>query len=65
MARLSERRYKGLFALVSAIGLVLIVVGYAMAGDRARLGGGRDTVEHNAEVGADVALQRGRGRRRN
>ena len=30
-ARLGEGRYKGLFSLISAAGLVLIVVGYAMA----------------------------------
>jgi uncharacterized membrane protein len=29
--RLGEQRYKGLFSIVSAIGLVLIVVGYAYA----------------------------------
>ena len=34
VARLGERRYKGVFALVSAVGLVLIVVGYAIADDR-------------------------------
>ena len=37
VARLSERRYKGLFGLVSAIGLVLIVVGYAVSDDRTRV----------------------------
>ena len=37
MDRFGERRYKGLFALVSAIGLVLIVVGYAVADDRTRV----------------------------
>jgi len=37
VAAMSERRYKGAFALVSLIGLVLIIVGYAMADNRARL----------------------------
>jgi uncharacterized membrane protein len=32
--RLGELRYKGTFTLVSALGLVLIVVGYAFAGER-------------------------------
>jgi uncharacterized membrane protein len=31
VARLGEERYKGLFSLVSAIGLVLIIWGYAIA----------------------------------
>lgn len=30
-ARLGEKRYKGLFSLVSALGLALIVIGYARA----------------------------------
>jgi len=37
VARAGEKRYRGLFALVSAVGLVLIVVGYAVADDRARV----------------------------
>src|SRR3954471_11304227 len=36
-ARLGERRYKGLFSLVSAVGLVLIVWGYAIAPRGAQL----------------------------
>jgi len=36
-ARLGEGRYKGLFSLISAAGLVLIVVGYAMAPATQRL----------------------------
>jgi len=36
-ARWGEQRYKGLFSLVSALGLLLIVIGYAMADDRTRL----------------------------
>ncbi len=35
--RLGENRYKGLFSIVSAIGLVLIVVGYAYAPRGAQL----------------------------
>ena len=37
MARCSEQRYKGVFSLVAAIGLVLIVVGYVIADDRTRV----------------------------
>ena len=37
VARVGEQRYKGLFALISAVGLVLIVVGYAVADDRTRV----------------------------
>jgi uncharacterized membrane protein len=37
VAHLGERRYKGVFALVSAIGLALIVLGYAVSADRARV----------------------------
>ena len=37
VAQYGERRYKGVFALVSAIGLVLIVVGYIVADDRTRV----------------------------
>ena len=37
LARWGEQRYKGLFSLVSAIGLVLIVVGYVVADDRTRI----------------------------
>ncbi len=33
-ARWGENRYKGAFALISALGLVLIVAGYALSGDR-------------------------------
>ncbi len=36
-ARLGEKGYKGLFSLVSALGLVLIVVGYARAPAEPRL----------------------------
>jgi uncharacterized membrane protein len=36
-AKWGENRYKGLFSLVSALGLVLIVAGYALSGDRARV----------------------------
>jgi len=36
-ADLGERRYKGLFALASFVGLALIVVGYAMSGRGPRL----------------------------
>jgi len=36
VAQYGERRYKGVFALVSAIGLVLIVVGYMVADERTR-----------------------------
>jgi len=36
-ARWNENRYKGLFSLVSAVGLVLIVAGYALSDDRTRL----------------------------
>ena len=34
VGRLGELRYKGVFTLVSALGLVLIVAGYAFAGER-------------------------------
>jgi uncharacterized membrane protein len=37
LARWGEQRYKGVFALISAVGLVLIVVGYAIADDRTRV----------------------------
>jgi len=37
MARWSEQRYKGVFSLLSAIGLVLIVTGYVVADDRTRI----------------------------
>jgi uncharacterized membrane protein len=36
-ARLGEKRYKGGFSLISAIGLVLIVIGYARAPGEPRL----------------------------
>jgi uncharacterized membrane protein len=36
-ARLGEKGYKGMFSLVSALGLVLIVVGYARAPSEPRL----------------------------
>ena len=36
-ARWGENRYKGAFALISALGLVLIVAGYALSGDRTRV----------------------------
>jgi uncharacterized membrane protein len=36
-ARWGEQRYKGVFSLLSAVGLVLIVIGYAVADDRTRL----------------------------
>jgi len=36
-ARWGEQRYKGVFSLISAVGLVLIVAGYAVADDRLRL----------------------------
>ena len=36
-AKWNENRYKGLFSLVSALGLVLIVVGYALSDDRGRV----------------------------
>ena len=35
--RWGENRYKGAFALISALGLVLIVAGYALSGDRTRV----------------------------
>jgi len=37
LERYGDKRYKGVFSLVSAIGLVLIVIGYARAPDGARL----------------------------
>jgi uncharacterized membrane protein len=37
VARLGERRYKGAFSAASALGLVLIVAGYAAAQDRTPL----------------------------
>ena len=37
MRRWGDQRYKGLFSLGSAIGLVLIVAGYAISDDRARI----------------------------
>jgi uncharacterized membrane protein len=37
LARWGEQRYKGVFSLVSAIGLVLIVAGYVVADDRTRI----------------------------
>ena len=37
LARWGEQRYKGVFSLVAAIGLVLIVVGYVIADDRTRV----------------------------
>ena len=37
IARLGEKRYKTVFSLVSAVGLVLIVAGYAHSGDRTRV----------------------------
>lgn len=37
VAKYGERRYKGVFALVSAIGLALIVVGYIVTDDRTRV----------------------------
>jgi uncharacterized membrane protein len=36
-ARWGEQRYKGVFSLLSAVGLVLIVIGYAIADDRTKL----------------------------
>ena len=36
-ARWGENRYKGIFSLVSALGLVLIVAGYALSDDRTRV----------------------------
>jgi uncharacterized membrane protein len=35
-AKWGENRYKGMFSLVSALGLVLIVAGYALSDDRTR-----------------------------
>jgi uncharacterized membrane protein len=37
VARLGEQRYKTVYSLVSAAGLVLIVAGYAHSGDRTRV----------------------------
>jgi uncharacterized membrane protein len=37
VARWGDQRYKGFFSLLSALGLALIVAGYAYAGDRARV----------------------------
>ena len=37
VGRLGELRYKGAFTLVSALGLVLIVAGYAFAGERTQV----------------------------
>ena len=37
VARLGENRYKGMFSVLSALGLALIVAGYALSGDRARV----------------------------
>jgi len=37
VARWGEPRYKGVFSLISAVGLALIVAGYAVADDRTRL----------------------------
>ncbi len=37
VARWGEPRYKGMFSLISAVGLLLIVAGYAVADDRTRL----------------------------
>jgi uncharacterized membrane protein len=37
VARLGELRYKGMFTLVSVLGLVLIVAGYAFAGERTQV----------------------------
>ena len=37
VARWGEGRYKALFSIVSAVGLVLIVVGYAQSGERVPL----------------------------
>jgi uncharacterized membrane protein len=37
VARWGDQRYKGVFSLASALGLALIVAGYATAGDRVRL----------------------------
>ena len=36
-AKWGENRYKGAFSLVSALGLVLIVAGYALSDDRTRI----------------------------
>ena len=36
-AKWGENRYKGAFSAISALGLVLIVAGYALSGDRVRL----------------------------
>jgi uncharacterized membrane protein len=36
-ARWGEQRYKGVFSLLSAVGLALVVIGYAVADDRARV----------------------------
>jgi len=37
VGQLGERRYKGLFALVSFLGLALIIAGFALSGDTGRL----------------------------
>jgi uncharacterized membrane protein len=37
VARWGDQRYKGIFSLASALGLALIVAGYAYAGDRVRV----------------------------
>ena len=37
VVRLGEKRYRGLFALGAAVGLVLIIAGYSMSGGRAPL----------------------------
>jgi len=36
-AKWTENRYKGIFSLISGVGLVLIVAGYALSGDRTRV----------------------------
>jgi len=36
-ARWGEQRYKSMFSLLSAVGLALVIIGYAVADDRARV----------------------------
>jgi len=36
-ARWGEQRYKSIFSLLSAVGLALVIIGYAVADDRARV----------------------------
>jgi uncharacterized membrane protein len=56
LAQLGEKRYKTVFALVSAVGLVLIVAGYAHSDDRTRVFAPLTAARHGAPFAMIVSF---------